>query len=114
MPLLSIETNQTVPPEQREVLLRSASELVAELLNKPERYVMVRFESNPHMLFAGTDEPLAFLQLKSIGLDDSLTQGLSAALCKLAQTRLGVPGDRAYIEFVDAPRRMWGYNGGTF
>jgi phenylpyruvate tautomerase PptA (4-oxalocrotonate tautomerase family) len=114
MPLLSIETNQTPPQEQRPALLRSASELVAGALNKPERYVMVRFESNPHMLFAGSTDPLAFLQLKSIGLDESLTQGLSAALCELMEARLGVPRERIYIEFVDAPRRMWGYNGGTF
>jgi phenylpyruvate tautomerase len=114
MPLLNIETNQTLSQERRLALLRSASELVAGALHKPERYVMVRFESNPHMLFAGSGDPLAFLQLKSIGLDESLTQGLTAALCELMETSLGVPMDRTYIEFVDAPRRMWGYNGGTF
>ncbi len=114
MPLLSIETNQTPPQEERLALLRAASELVAGALDKPERYVMVRFESNPHMLFAGSGDPLAFLQLKSIGLDESRTPGLSAALCELMETRLGVPGGRTYIEFVAAPRRMWGYNGGTF
>ena len=28
--------------------------------------------------------------------------------------RTGIAGDRIYIEFADAPRRMWGWNGGTF
>jgi len=29
-------------------------------------------------------------------------------------SELGLPADRVYIEFADAPRSMWGWNGGTF
>lgn len=114
MPLLTIETNQAVAPENVDKLLASASELVARLLDKSEGYVMVKFTHNRHMRFAGSDEALAFLQLKSIGLPESATVQLSAALSEHMTTYLRVPKHRIYIEFVDAPRLMWGYNGRTF
>lgn len=114
MPLLHIETNQSIPQQALHDLLAKASAIVARQLGKPEAYVMVSLSQNPAMLFAGSDDPLAFLQLKSIGLPDTATAALSAVLCEYAEQALEVPRDRVYIEFVDAPRKMWGYNGTTF
>ena len=114
MPLLSIETNIGLASQQIPELLHTASATVAEQLGKPERYVMVRFAHNPHMLFAGADEALAYLQLKSIGLPESTTADLSATLCELVADHLGVNADRVYIEFTDVVRSMWGWNSGTF
>lgn len=112
MPLLSITTNQA--PTKAQALLAEASALVARELGKSERYVMVRLEHNPLMCFAGSDAPLAYLELKSIGLEEAQTGALSRALCGLMESALGVPPDRVYIEFCDAPRKMWGWNSGTF
>lgn len=114
MPLLKIQTNQTISEPSRYNLLQQASATIAELLGKPERYVMVSLEPNPHMLFAGTAEPLAYLELKSIGLPQEHTRELSASLCRLMTEHLGIPPDRVYIEFADAPRPLWGWNSGTF
>ncbi len=114
MPLLKIQTNQPVEADVGNNLIRKASQQVAGLLGKPERYVMVSLEENPAMLFGGSDEPLAYLELKSIGLPETRTGELSRALAALMNTELGLPADRIYIEFADAPRSMWGWNGGTF
>lgn len=114
MPLLRIQTNQSIAAERRQSLAARASALVSELLGKPERYVMVALEPDCHMLFAGSDAPLANMELKSIGLPESETARFSDALCRLVRDELGVEAERVYIEFVDAPRRMWGWNGGTF
>ncbi len=114
MPLLSIETNVALASELIPELLHNASAVVAEQLGKSEQYVMVRFSHNPQMLFAGADEALAYLQLKSIGLPESITATLSAALCELVADHLGVNADRVYIEFTDVARSMWGWNSGTF
>lgn len=114
MPLLKIQTNKAIDEGTAKTLTRDASASVAELLGKPERYVMVSLEHNTHMLFGGSDEPLAYLELKSIGLPESRTGELSSQLCHLLSTSLGVPADRIYIEFADAPRHMWGWNSGTF
>lgn len=114
MPFLKIQTNTELPESAARALAARASALVATQLGKPERYVMVSVESNPAMQFAGSTEPLAYLELKSIGLPESATAAASAALCQLVSDETGINPERIYIEFSDAPRKMWGWNSSTF
>lgn len=114
MPLLKIQTNQALDTNAGKALAAAASGVVADMLGKPESYVMVSVEHNPAMLFAGSDEPLAYLELKSIGLPQDKTTAFSAALAELVQTHLGVSAGRVYVEFANAERHLWGWNGGTF
>ena len=112
MPYLKIQTNQAV--NETEQLLKKASALVASVLGKPESYVMVALEAQQPMLFAGSNEPLAYLELKSIGLPENKTAEISSKLCALINDTLSISADRVYIEFADAPRKMWGWNNSTF
>lgn len=114
MPLLKIQTNQPVDEMEITGLMKKASTLVATELGKPESYVMIAFEPPQPMLFAGSDEPLAYLELKSIGLQEEQTKNLSVNLCQFVGDELKIPAERIYIEFSNAPRKMWGWNGGTF
>jgi phenylpyruvate tautomerase len=114
MPFLKIQTNQPLDGATAKALAAKASGRVAEFLGKPEAYVMVTVETNTAMQFAGSDEPLAYLELKSIGLPKTITASASRALCDLVAGETGVPANRIYIEFSDAPRQMWGWNGATF
>lgn len=114
MPFLKIQTNKTLSEDGARALAASASAVVANQLGKPEQYVMTSVEHNPAMQFAGTDEPLAYLELKSIGLPESETAAASETLCQLVSTEAGIDPARIYIEFTDAPRKMWGWDGGTF
>lgn len=95
-------------------MLRAASALVAKELGKPENYVMTQFEQLQAMTFGGSDDHACFMQLKSIGLPEAKTKALSAALSGFVEGELGIAPERVYIEFVDAPRTMWGFNGSTF
>ncbi len=114
MPTLKIQTNVELALGARAELLRAASQEVAEMLGKPERYVMLILELTPAMSFGGDTSPLAYLELKSLGLPEQRTAELSAGLCALVQAHLGVPADRVYIEFASPPRHMFGFDGGTF
>ncbi len=114
MPYLTIQTNQPVPEQTGKQLLSEASGLIAAQLGKPERYVMVSFYPSAEMLFAGSDAPLAYVELKSIELPEQKISALSKALCSLLEGVIGVPKERIYIEFSNAPRDMWGWNGTTF
>ncbi len=114
MPYLKIQTNQNILSSVEQTLLREASALVASELGKPESYVMVNIDPTRPMLFAGTDDPAAYMELKSIGLAGSQTKKLSSALCNLIHNKLDIPTERIYIEFADAPRSMWGWNNSTF
>jgi phenylpyruvate tautomerase len=114
MPYLKIQCNQSVPEAEQEKIIKGASSLVAKEVGKPERYVMVAFDPALPMVFAGNDDPCAYLELKSIGLPQAQTTGLSNALCEFIHRTLNIATDRIYIEFTDAPRAMWGWNKGTF
>ncbi len=114
MPLLHITTNQRVQDDHRETVLKKASAQVAEMLSKPESYVMVVLDDGTDMLFAGSDEPVAYLELKSLGLPEDDTSRLSLTLCNLMNELLGVPVERVYIEFAGPARHLWGWNQGTF
>jgi len=112
MPYLHIHTNVAVA-NQPELLTRCSSEIAAALA-KPESYVMVELSDQQPMLFAGSDAPLAFVELKSLGLSDTQTADLSARLCHLLHEELAVDRARIYIEFAAPERAMFGWNGGTF
>ena len=114
MPYLKIQTNLPLSRKAERAILKTASQEVAELLEKPESFVMVALETDTPMLFAGSDDPVAFLELKSIGLPAKRTKDLSEALCQLIEGHLGVPRDRVYVKFIDVKRGMWGWKGDTF
>ena len=114
MPYLNIRTNIEIPADKHSVVLKEMSAAVARMLGKSEQYVMVDLETNSHMLFAGDASPLAYLQLKSIGLPENRTKEFSSTLCELIGNRLGIESERVYIDFIDVPRHLWGWNNGTF
>jgi len=114
MPYVRIQSNVPVDEATGNSLLTRISSLTASELGKPETYVMVALDPTLPMLFAGTDAPLAYLEVKSIGLPQDKTAGLSDVLSSTLEEILHIPRDRVYIEFADTPRSMWGWNGGTF
>ncbi len=114
MPYLKIITNKTIEPARKQSLLASVSKLVATELSKPEKYMMVSLECGVPMVFAGTDAPTAFLELKAIGLPEAKTSTLAQLLCDAMEKQLGVSKDRVYINLADVAANMWGWNGQTF
>ncbi|MEL7038583.1 MAG: phenylpyruvate tautomerase MIF-related protein [Cyanobacteria bacterium J06592_8] len=115
MPLIKVQTSVSTPEKsQVETLLKSLSAALAEHLGKPESYVMTAFEPDIPMTFAGTTDPVCYMEIKSIGLPQSKTKTMSEDFCQKINTVLGIPLNRIYIEFADAPRTMWGWNGTTF
>jgi len=114
MPYLKIQTNTDINEDAKKKLIAKASATIADALGKPERYVMVAIDPPVTMSFAASFDPCAYMELKSIGLPETNTVGLSASLCSLVEAEIGVPAERSYIEFSDAPRPMWGWNSGTF
>lgn len=114
MPYLKIQTNLPLTKKAERAVLKTASTLVADELNKPEEYVMVALQADTPMLFAGSDDPVAFLELKAVGLPVRRTKHLSQSLCELIESHLGVAKDRVYVKFIDVKHGMWGWKGDTF
>ena len=114
MPTLIVQTNVAIPSARRKVMLEAFSSRLSELLGKPERYVMVILQTNEDMIFGADDGPMAYLELKSLGLPEERTPELSKALCQLTEQQLSLPAHRVYIEFSSPPRHLFGWNGSTF
>lgn len=114
MPFLRVETNRELSEVMVDEKMRAVSAFVAELLGKPEKFVMATLSVRRPLIFGGTDDPAAFVTLKSIGLPLNRCAELSSALCDFMERELDIPKDRIYIDFQDAARDRFGWNGGTF
>ncbi len=112
MPLFEISTN--TPVEDSLQLAERASKLTAEMLGKPESYVMVKVFSEQTLIFAGSGEPAAHVKLKSLGLPENSTADFSAKICTFINTELNISSSRIYIEFSSPERHMWGWDKRTF
>lgn len=116
MPLIKVQTSIAAPEKSAvEALLKDLSASLAKHLGKPESYVMTAFEPDVAMTFAGTTDPVCYIEIKSVGtMNPSQTKAMSQDFCQKISQTLKVPTDRTYIEFADAKGAMWGWNGGTF
>lgn len=112
MPVLNITTNKPLLSPDPTIAIMSSE--IAKILGKPEKYVMVILQHKPYMLFACSDAPLAYVELKSIGLPEEQTSQLSSEICALVHEQLDIPTQRIYIEFANAERHMFGWDGRTF
>ena len=92
----------------------SASAKTAEILAKPETYVMTILDDQVNMSMSGSSEPTAYLELKSINLPEDQTTELSNSLCQHVGELLSIPTNRIYIEFSNAQRHLWGWDNRTF
>jgi len=116
MPLIKVQTSVAAPDQSSvESMLKDLSSSLAAHLGKPESYVMTAFEADVPMTFAGTTDPVCYIEIKSVGtMGGTKTKAMSADFCTKVETALGVPKNRTYIEFADAAGAMWGWNGSTF
>ena len=116
MPLIKVQSSVSeADTEVVQGLLKTLSGKLASHLGKPESYVMTAFEPGVAMTFAGTVDPVCYIEVKSIGnMSPAQTKAMSQDFCEVIQDKLGVPINRTYIEFADAERTMWGWNGATF
>jgi phenylpyruvate tautomerase PptA (4-oxalocrotonate tautomerase family) len=112
--MIRVETNQPVAGDAGQAFLTDLSRTAARLLGKPEAYVMVGLYPGVAMRFAGSDAPLAYIEMKSIGLQTVQTSALSRGICAFVHERLGIDPARIYIEFASATGNMWGWNSETF
>ena len=110
MPLLNISTNKEIKNEQ--MLLTKSSDFISSLLNKPENFVMVKLSNSSQMLFAGTNEPCCFIEIKSIGSIEP--SKMSKPICEFFSNELEISTERIYIFFQDVDSSMWAWNSRTF
>jgi len=113
MPYFSIHTNQAMERSAKQALLKRASAMAADLLGKPESYVMVSMDDGAALIFGGTEEPAAFVELRSIGLPREQCSGYAEKISDLLEEELKIPRNRVFIDFTDLDRGLFALNGKT-
>ena len=111
MPLINVRTNIS-DVQEAGALLKKLSSALAVSTGKPESYVMTLLESGVPMTFAGSEEPYAYVEIKSIG--SLAPPAMTDQFCELIKASLGIAKDRIYIGFDDVKASDWGWNGRTF
>ena len=116
MPLIKVQSSVAAADKSEvESMLKSLSASLAKHTGKPETYVMTAFESGVPMTFAGTTDPVCYIEVKSVGsMKPEQTKAMSQDFCQQINQDLGVDKNRIYIEFGDAKGYMWGWNSSTF
>ena len=109
MPYINISASVKI--EDKKKILDEISILVSSLTNKSKRFVMAKCEDSSEMYFED-DSPCCFLEIKSIG---SLNPSeMAKPISEFVHEKMGIPIDKIYISFEDAPASMWAWNGVTF
>ncbi|XP_022144093.1 macrophage migration inhibitory factor homolog [Momordica charantia] len=115
MPCLNVSTNVNLDGMDTSSVLSEASSTVAEIIGKPEAYVMVVLKGSVPMSFGGSEQPAAYGELVSIGgLNPDVNKKLSAAVSDILETKLSVPKSRFFLKFYDTKGSNFGWNGSTF
>ncbi|KAF8164027.1 Tautomerase/MIF superfamily, partial [Pholiota molesta] len=112
MPILNLVTNVKIPDARAFVL--EFSKAAAETLKKPEASFMINVIYNELLAPGGTFDPAFSLRIDSLdNLSAELNDGYSKALFAFFQEKLGIPGTRGFIVFVDPGRENIAHNGTT-
>ncbi|KAF9484916.1 Tautomerase/MIF [Pholiota conissans] len=113
MPTLNLITNVKIPDAKAFAL--EFSKFGADILKKPEAYISVIITYNETLTFGGTFEPAFSLRIDSLdNINEQLNEGYSKAFFEFFKEKLGTPGNRGYITFIDPGRGNMGHEGTTF
>ena len=110
MPLINVRTSLPEVADSS-ALLKELSAALAQQTGKPEAYVMTLLDTAVPMTFAGSSEPCAYVEIKSIGA--LKPPAMTSAFCELIESRTGIPASRIYVAFEDVNASNWGWNGNT-
>jgi phenylpyruvate tautomerase len=111
VPLINVRTSLS-SLDDADGILKELSSTLAQQTGKPEAYVMTLLETGVPMTFAGSCDPCAYVEVKSIGA--LKPPAMTKALCDLISKHTGIPSNRIYIGFDDVKATAWGWNGKTF
>ncbi len=114
MPFIRLSVSTGYNETQRDYIMKSVSEIVAEGINKPERAVMVEM-SYTDIISGGEKGPAAFAEIRSIGgLNRENNESIMKGVSEILSDTLNIPGDSFYANFMDVSRGDWGVNKKTF
>ena len=117
MPFLNIHSSsKNINEKVIQEVHQTGAHILAEELGKSTEYIMVLVNTGSSLSFAEDDQtPCAYIEVKNIGgFTPDTAKKLSLRFCELVNEKLQTPANRVYIEYQNAERHLWGWNGKTF
>ncbi len=114
MPYIEIVTNLPLTKEKETAIKSGAARILADSFpGKTENWLMVSFEPETGMFFAGSDAPCLMASVALFGRQSDLSYDrMTAGLTRFLEEETGVPADRIYIRYEEFEH--WGWNGSNF
>ncbi|KAF8894734.1 Tautomerase/MIF [Infundibulicybe gibba] len=112
MPSLDFTTNVAVSDPKAFSL--EFSKFSASILGTPEVFVSTNITRNELLTFNGSFDPAFLMTIISLNLTPEKNELYSKAFFAFFEEKLGIPGDRGYITFIDPGAASQGFKGTTF
>ncbi|HCW52924.1 MAG TPA: hypothetical protein DG753_04105 [Clostridium sp.] len=114
MPFIGSKVTVKISKEKEEIIKARLAEAAESSLGKPEKFLMVGFEDEYKLYFAGERlEKGAFVEMKILGkATREEFQEMTAKVCKIFEEELGIPQDKIYVKYEEV--QYWGWNGSNF
>lgn len=113
MPFINTMVTTEITHE-KEVVLKARLGKAISLIGKPEAYLMLKFEENCRLWFAGSNnEDAAYVEVALLhSAPKASYEKLTAAICDILSEELSIPANRVYVKYSET--EFWGYDGFMF
>ena len=110
-----INTKVSVPlTEEKRIAIKTAFGESITVMGKGESFLMVGFEENVPLYFAGEkEEKCAFVDVRVFGaVDPDQASDMTKLICQTLEMVLGIPASKTYVTYQGFAD--WGWNGRNF
>ncbi len=113
MPFIDSKISVSVPQEKKDAIKAKFGQAIS-VLGKGESFLMVGFDDNYDLYFAGNKvEKGAYVAISLYGsASPDAYSKMSGEVCRILEEELGIPGDRVYVTYREVSD--WGWNGKNF
>ncbi|XP_043701878.1 macrophage migration inhibitory factor homolog [Telopea speciosissima] len=102
MPCLNLSTNVSLDGVDTSPIFSEAIKAIANIIGRPESYVMVLLKGSIPISFNGNNEPAAFGEVISMGgINSEVKKKLISAIGTILETKLSVPKSRFFLKVFD-------------
>ncbi len=114
MPFINTITTKKITDSDRDIIKAELGKIIAEIPGKSEQWLMLAFKDEVKMYFRGDDSlDSAYVEVSIFGSAPSKAYDrVTAKICELYESKLGIPSDRVYVKYEESNR--WGWNGSNF
>ena len=114
MPFIDTKLNFSISKERETALKAKLGEAITLLPGKSERWLMLNFQENCRLWFAGENNaPMAMVEVEIFGkASPADCETLTAKICEVFGSELGIAADHVYVNYTFST--AWGLNGTNF